>query len=117
MLRMLGRSRSFTIRRRLFNGVVFPALVIGVVANAQQGSMSPQRQASKLRLHPPNPNSQLRELPPLQKHPPLARRPVQTQLPQIVVAARAPKAAPKSKQNLPRQSLLPRTRRRLSKLR
>ena len=73
---MLGRSRSLAIRKRLLTGVVFPALVIGTLAYAQQGAMRRNDWRSKLRLHLPNLNSQLQELPPLQKHPPPARRPV-----------------------------------------
>ena len=101
MLRMLERSRSFTIRRRLFNGVVFPALVIGMVANAQQGAMSPQRQAQQTPTAPAQPEQPASGAPAASEAPAPSSTAGQTQLPQIVVAARAPKAAPKSKQNSP----------------
>ena len=85
MLRVptLGPSRSFTIRKRLLKGVVFPVLVIGAVANAQDGAISPQREDSKLQMHPPNLNCQLQELPPFQKHPPPARRPLRRNFQQL----------------------------------
>jgi outer membrane receptor protein involved in Fe transport len=101
MLRMLVRSRPFTIRMRLFNGVVFPALVIGTVANAQQGAMSPQRQAQQTPIPPAQPEQPASGAPAASEAPAPNSTAGLTQLPQIVVAARTPKAAPKSKHNLP----------------
>ena len=94
---MLGRSRSFAIRRRLFTGVVFPALVIGTVANAQQGAMSPQRLAQQTPTSPAQPQQPASGAPAASEVPAPNSTTSTTQLPQIVVAGGTPKPKPKSK--------------------
>jgi hypothetical protein len=50
-----ARSRCFGFRRGVFNSVVLPALVIGAVANAQEGAQAPQRQEHETLTAPAQP--------------------------------------------------------------
>ena len=91
----LGRSRSFTIRRRLLTGVMFPALVIGSIANAQQWAMPPQRLAQQTPTAPAEPQQPASQAPAAPEAPTPNSTTGPTQLPQIVVAGVTPKPKPK----------------------
>jgi hypothetical protein len=92
---MLGRSRSLAIRRRLLTGVVFPALVIGTLAYAQQGAMPPQRLAQQTPTAPAQPQQPASGAPAASEAPTPGSTTGATQLPQIVVAGATPKPKPK----------------------
>ena len=92
---MLGRSRSLAIRRRLLTGVVFPALVIGTLAYAQQGATPPQRLAQQTPTAPAQPQQPASGAPAASEAPTPGSTTGATQLPQIVVAGATPKPKPK----------------------
>jgi hypothetical protein len=87
-----ARSRCFGFRRGVFNSVVLPALVIGAVANAQEGAQAPQRQEHETPTAPAQPQQPA-------SGPPAASEVLvpnatagTTQLPPIVVRGDTPKA-------------------------
>jgi outer membrane receptor protein involved in Fe transport len=87
-----ARSRCFGFRRGVFNSVVLPALVIGAVANAQEGAQAPQRQEHETLTAPAQPQQPA-------SGPPAASEVLvpdatagTTQLPPIVVRGDTPKA-------------------------
>jgi hypothetical protein len=88
---LTDRSRSLAIRRSLFNSVVFPALVMGTVASAQDGAVSPQRQEQQ---GPNIPPQQPASGPPAASETPAAGTPLSP----VVVTAGPEKAAPRPKQ-------------------